>query len=93
MTETADKLRKKIYRAAESGSAKISTRGAENFNSNNETVINNIQVSGDIKRNSVEVQPLSPGAPLSKRDRDILRGSKGNSIRSPNHLVEATKST
>jgi hypothetical protein len=53
MTETADKLRKKIYNAAQTPGSTRGPRGEENYNPNKETIINNIQVSGDIKRDSV----------------------------------------
>lgn len=86
MAETADKLRKKIYDQVPPATG---VRGAENYNPNEETIINNIQV-GEPKRDSFAQRPSS-GSQVSKRERDILR-SRVNSIRSQNQLG-ASKST
>ena len=80
MTETAQKLRQKIQSSQPAGK-----RGSENFSPNEgkETIINNIQtISGDSKRDSLQAQAPS-GAQVSKREREILRGSGKGSVRSP----------
>jgi hypothetical protein len=79
MTETAQKLRQKIQSAHP-----VALRGADDLDPDNETIINNIQtISRDPRRDSVH--GLGSGSQVSKREREILRGSgKGSaSLRSP----------